>query len=156
MKFFRRFIFPALYGLIVYFTVRLLHDTEVGEHFWRRAVLQNAIELGCSVVTGYLGVYMFERLFHYFDKRWPVQFCYQNLVRELLILMVANLVLVNLILTPMAAFTDDGLSWGDFADICMIPTLYAIVYYGIARTRTYMMAFVDNRLLLEKLTTDHL
>jgi len=156
MKFFRRFIFPAVYGLIVYFTVRLLHDTEVGEHFWRRAVLLNAFEIGCSIATGYAGVYMFGRLFRYFDKHWPLQFRYQNMVRELLILILCNLLLVNLILTPMAAFTDDGLSWGDFADICMIPTLYAIVYYGIARTRTYMMAYVNNRLLLEKLTTDHL
>ncbi len=38
----------------------------------------------------------------------------------------------------------------------MIPTLYAIVYYGIARARTYMMAYVDNRILLEKVTNDHL
>src|ERR1700754_4204121 len=102
MIFFRRFIFPAVYGLIVYFTVRLLHDTQAGEHFWRRAVSQNAIELGCSIVTGYVGVYMFERLFKYFDKKWPLQFCYQNLVRELLILVICNLLLVNAILTPMA------------------------------------------------------
>jgi two-component system LytT family sensor kinase len=156
MIFFRRFIFPAVYGLIVYFTVRLLHDTEIGEHFWRRAPLQNAIELGCSILTGYAGVYMFEKLFRYFDRKWSMQFRYQNMVRELIILVVFNLLLVNLILTPMAAFTDDGLSWGDFADICMIPTLYAIVYYGIARSRTYMMAYVDNRVLLEKVTNDHL
>lgn len=156
MVFFRKFIFPALYGLIIYFTVRLLHDTEVGERFWHRALEQNAIELGCSIFTGYVGVYMFERLFKYFDKNWPMQFCYQNMVRELLILVTANLLLVNSILTPMAALTDDGLSWADLADICMIPTLYAIVYYGIARSRTYMMAYVDNRVLLEKVTNDHL
>jgi len=156
MIFFRRFIFPAVYGLIVYFTVRLLHDAQAGEHFWRRAAAQNAIELGCSIFTGYVGVYMFERLFKYFDKKWPLQFCYQNLVRELLILVICNLLLVNAILTPMAALTDDGLSWGDLADICTIPTLYAIVYYGIARSRTYMMAYVDNRVLLEKVTNDHL
>lgn len=156
MIFFRRFIFPAIYGLTIYFTVRLLHDTEIGERFWRRDVVQNAFEMGCSIITGYFGVYMFEKLFKYFDKKWPLQFCYQNLVRELIILVVCNLLLVNLILTPMAAFTDDGLSWGDLADICTIPTLYAIVYYGIARSRTYMMAYVDNRVLLEKVTNDHL
>jgi len=56
----------------------------------------------------------------------------------------------------MAAFTDDGLSWGDFADINMIPTLYAIVYYGIARTSTYLKAYVDNKMQLEKVTNEHL
>jgi two-component system, LytTR family, sensor kinase len=77
-------------------------------------------------------------------------------VRELLILVFANLILVNLILTPMAALTDDGLSWADFADICTIPTLYAVVYYGIARSSTYMKAYVDNKIKLEKVTNDHL
>src|SRR3569833_583844 len=120
MIFFRRFIFPAIYGLTIYFTVRLLHDTEIGERFWRRDVVQNAFEMGCSIITGYFGVYMFEKLFKYFDKKWPLQFCYQNLVRELIILVVCNLLLVNLSLTPMAALTDDGLSWGDLADICTI------------------------------------
>jgi len=56
----------------------------------------------------------------------------------------------------MAALTDDGLQWADFVDICTIPTLYAIVYYGIARSSTYMKAYVNNKLQLEKLTNDHL
>lgn len=112
--------------------------------------------MGCSVLTGYAAVYLFENLFKYYDKKWPMQFSYQNLVRELLILVSANLILVNLILTPMAALTDDGLSWADMTDICVIPTLYAVLYYGIARSRTYMMAYVDNRVQLEKVTNDHL
>ena len=87
---------------------------------------------------------------HTYDRRWPLQFCYQNLVRELLIMVGFNLILVNLIFTPWVIFINGKLYWDDLADICTIPTLYAIVYYGIARARTYMMAFVDNRVLLEK------
>jgi two-component system LytT family sensor kinase len=156
MKFFKKYIFPALYGLLVYFTVRLLHDTVLDIHFWKRPLSLNAIEIACSLLTGYVSIYLFERLFKFYDKRWPLQLSYQNFVRELLILVGTNLILVNLILTPMATLTDDGLSWADFSDICMIPTLYAVVYYGIARSRTYMMAYVDNRIQLEKLTNDHL
>jgi len=156
MKFFRKYIFPALYGLMIYFTVRLLHDTVDGVHFWKRSWTLNSIEIGCSILTGYLSVYIFERLFKYYNKHWPLKFSPQNLVRELLILIAANLILDNLILTPMAALTDDGLSWADLSDICTIPTLYAIVYYGIARSRTYMMAYIDNKIQLEKVTNDHL
>jgi two-component system, LytTR family, sensor kinase len=85
-----------------------------------------------------------------------VQFSYQGVLRELLILVGANLLLMNAILTPMAALTDDGLSWGDFADINVIPTLYAIVYYGIVRTSTYLKAYVDNKVKLEQVTNEHL
>ena len=156
MKFFKKYIFPALYGLLVYFTIRLLHDTVIGEHFWKRDWGLNFLEMGCSVVAGFLGIYLFEWLFRFYDRRWPVQFCYQGVVRELAILVGSNLVLLNIILTPMAALTDDGLSWADVADINTIPTLYAIVYYGIVRASTYLKAYVDNKVQLEKVTNEHL
>ncbi|HWZ02467.1 MAG TPA: sensor histidine kinase [Mucilaginibacter sp.] len=156
MKIFRKYIFPPLYGLLIYFTVRLLHDTDIGLRFWKRTWTQNVAEIILSLIVGYAGVYLFERLFKYYDQRWPLRFRYQNLVRELAIMVGLNLVLMNLIFTPWVIFINGKLYMDDLADICTIPSLYAIVYYGIARTRTYMIAYVDNRVLLEKVTTDHL
>jgi sensor histidine kinase YesM len=156
MRFFRKYIFPALYGLLVYFTVRLLHDTEHDEMFWKRDWGLNILEMSCSVLVGYASIYIFEWLFRFYDRRWPLQFNYRGVVRELIILVFANLILVNLIFTPMAALTDDGLSWGDLADLTMIPTLYAIIYYGIARSSTWLKAYVVNKIQLEKLTNDQL
>jgi two-component system LytT family sensor kinase len=156
MKFFRKYIFPALYGLLVYFTIRLLHDLDINSQFWKRDWALNIFEMSCSVLTGYAAIYLFEWLFRFYDKRWPLQLNYQGVVRELIILVLANLVLVNLIFTPMAAFTDDGLSWADVADLNMIPTLYAIIYYGITRSNTWLKAYVNNKLQLEKLTNDQL
>src|SRR6202012_1561109 len=118
MKFFRKYIFPPLYGLIIYFTVRLLHDTEIHILFWKRSWQQNVIEIALSLAVGYVGVYMFERLFKYYDKRWPMQFCYQNLVRELLIMVGLNLVLMNAVFTPWVIFINGKLYMNDFADIC--------------------------------------
>jgi len=162
MKFFRKYIFPALYGLLVYFTVRLLHDTDINQRFWERDWYINAIEMACSIFVGYIGIALFEGLFRYYDKRWPVQLCYQGVVRELLILVGANLVLVNVIFVPMdmALHQPDWkawwIPWADVADINMIPTLYAIVYYGIARSSTWLRAYVDNKVQLEKVTNEHL
>jgi two-component system LytT family sensor kinase len=156
MKFFKIYIFPPVYGLLIYFTVRLLHDTDIRLRFWTREWKINAIEIVLSVLVGYAGVYLFRSLFKYYDNRWPLQFCYQNLVRELSIMVVANLILVNMVFTPWVIILNGKLYWDDLADICVIPTLYAIVYYGIARAQTYMMAYVDNRILLEKVTNDHL
>jgi two-component system LytT family sensor kinase len=161
MNFFRRYIFPALYGLLVYFTVRLLHDTDIGELFWERDLYINGIEMACSILVGYLAIYLFEWLFRYYDRRWPVQLSYQDVVREMAILVAVDLVLVNVIFVPMdiALHITQGkelLPWADVADINMIPTLYAIVYYGIARSRTWLRAYVNNKMQLEKLTNDHL
>jgi len=156
MKFFRKYIFPPLYGLITYFTVRLLHDTEIRLPFWQRSWQQNSIELVLSMLVGYVGVYLFERLFKYFDRHRTPRFSYWNVARELAIMVGANLVLMNIVFTPWVIFINGKLYMNDFADICTIPALYAVVYYGIARARKYMVAYVDNRVLLEKVTNDHL
>ncbi|MDB5022461.1 MAG: histidine kinase [Mucilaginibacter sp.] len=157
MKFFRKYIFPALYGLLVYFTVRLLHDTDVRERFWERHFYINAVEMTCSVIVGYIAICLFKWLFRYFDRVRPAQLSYQGVVRELFILVAANLVLVNMVFVPMdMALHNDWISGADVADINMIPTLYAIVYYGIARSSTYLKAYVDNKVQLEKITNEHL
>lgn len=161
MNFFKKYIFPALYGLLVYFTVRLLHDTDINQRFWERHFYINAVEMTCSVFVGYAAIYLFQRLFRYYDKRWPVQLCYQGVVRELVILVGANLLLVNAIFVPMDMTLHNDwkpwyISWADLADINMIPTLYAIVYYGIARSSTWLKAYVDNKVQLEKVTNEHL
>jgi two-component system LytT family sensor kinase len=162
MKFFKKYIFPALYGLLVYFTIRLLHDTDVRERFWERQFYINAVEMACSVLVGYISIYLFEWLFRYYDKRWPVQLSYQGVTRELAILVGANLVLVNVIFVPMDMALHLGywkawwISWADITDINMIPTLYAIVYYGIARSSTWLKAYVHNKVELETLTNEHL
>ncbi|NHA03185.1 histidine kinase [Mucilaginibacter sp. HC2] len=157
MNFFRKYIFPALYGLLVYFTIRLLHDIDVGQHFWERYFYINAVEITCSIIVGYIAIHLFSRLFRYYDKHWPAQLSYQDVVRELTILVGANLILVNVIFVPMnISLRNDIISWADIVDINMIPTLYAIVYYGIARSRTWLKAYVNNKMQLEKLTNDHL
>ena len=156
MIFFRKYIFPPLYGLIIYFTVRLLHDTEIRIPFWERTWQQNSIELVMSMLVGYVGVYIFERLFKYYDRHRTSQFSYWNIVRELALMVGANLVLMNIVFTPWVIFINGKLYMDDLADICTIPALYAVVYYGIARARKYMVAYVDNRILLEKVTNDHL
>jgi len=156
MNFFRKYIFPALYGLLQYFTVRLIHDIEHLEEFWKRDWGLNIIEMSCSVLTGYCGVYLFEWLFRYYDRKWPLQFSYKVIAKELLIMIGTNLVLVCIFLSTMAPTTDDGLSWADVVDICTIPTLYAIIYYGVARSSTYLKAYVNNKIQLEKVTNEHL
>ncbi|MBB6502024.1 sensor histidine kinase [Pedobacter cryoconitis] len=156
MKFFRVYIFPAFYGLLIYFTIRLLHDIEIESLFWKRDWGLNAFEMFCSISVGYLGIYLFRWLFRYCDRRWPLQLNYWTVARELLIISVANQLVVNLVFTPMAAFTDDGLSWADAIDINVIPALYAVIYYGIARSSTWLKAYIDNKVLLEKVTNDHL
>ena len=157
MKFFKKYIFPPLYGLLIYFTVRLLHDTDVNQQFWKRELYINLVEMGCSILVGYIAIYLYNRLFAYFNSRWPITLNYRGVLREVLILVGANLVLVNAVFIPMdAGLHQAWIPWADIVDINLIPTLYTIMYYGIARSSKLLKAYVDNKVLLEKVTNDHL
>ncbi|PSL44743.1 histidine kinase [Chitinophaga niastensis] len=157
MKFFMKFIFPAIYGLTVYLTIRLLNDSVAQIKFWERPWTLNALEIAISIFIGYVEIFLFTRLLRYFDRQQQVlNIYYGRIVKELGWLILINLALQNLVFTPMAALTDDGLSWGDLADINVIPMLYAVIYYGIARSSQFLNAYVDNRIQLERVTNEQL
>jgi two-component system LytT family sensor kinase len=155
---FKKYLFPALYGLLVYFTIRLLLDTVTGMRFWRdRHWEQNAIEMCYSIGFSYLFLFACNRLFRYFDRRWPANdLSYKRIVREVLWLIGLDLVFNNLFFLPLAAFTDDGAQWYDVVDINTIPLLYSLIYYGIARSSTFLKAYIDGKVQLEKMTNDQL
>jgi two-component system LytT family sensor kinase len=156
MKFFNKYIFPALYGLLVYFTIRLLHDTDIGMQFWKRASYINIIEMSSSIVVGYIGIAIFKQIIRSAEKHHAA-LSYEFVVKELLKCVFANLVLVNIVFVPMDTLLySRWLPLADIVDINVVPTLYAVMYYGIVRSRVFLNAYVDNKIQLEKVTNDHL
>src|SRR5882762_6358368 len=154
---FWKYLFPPLYGLVVYFTIRLLLDSVTGMKFWeRRRWGQTSIELVYCILISYIFVWVFRRLFRWFDERWPADFSSRRVARELLYVFLVNLVFQNLFLTTFTALTDDGMQWYDLADINTIPLLYVLIYYGIMRSRTFLKAYIAGRIQLEKITNDKL
>lgn len=156
MKRFWKYAFPGLYGLLMYITVRVLNDTLSHFQVWKRAWSITAIELAFVVGAGYITMYAFEKLFQRFDNRLQNNINFKTILHELVWVAIIVAVINNIVVTPMVALTDDGLSWGDFANINIIPLLYCLVYYGVVRSNKLLMAYVNNRLLLEKITNDHL
>ncbi|HVI46393.1 MAG TPA: sensor histidine kinase [Chitinophaga sp.] len=156
MKAFWKYIFPALYGLLVYFTIRLLLDSAVEQQFWRRPLLLNTIEIITCIITGYIIIGVLNRLISYFNQTAVNTFNYRNMGREVLYVIIATQVIVNVIITTMASVTDNGLQWVDVFDINTIPLMYALIYYSIRRSNNLLQAYVENRIQLEKITNDKL
>ena len=75
-----------------------------------------------------------------------------TVIRELAIMILTNSFIVSLLFLPVAAFTDDGLSMDDVVDWTVIPTFFAIMYYGIVRGRALLAAYVAQKTTLEKIT----
>ena len=142
---------------MVYFTIRLILDSVTGMKFWQRHWQLNSIEIGGTLLYSFLFVGAFERLFRYFDTRRPaVELSYRRVARELSYVLVLNFIFQNALLVPLAAFTDDGLQWYDLVDINTIPLLYSLIYYGIKRSHTFLQAYVNGRIQLEKMKNDQL
>jgi hypothetical protein len=65
MKWFWKYVFPGLFGLAVYTTIRVVNDTTTGEKFWERKWQVNAIEI--LLVMGY--AYLFNKIvLHFVNK----------------------------------------------------------------------------------------
>jgi two-component system, LytTR family, sensor kinase len=156
MKRFWKYIFPGLFGLLIYITIRVINDTVSHSRFWRRPWTITGIEILFVLGTGYITMYAFQKLFQRFDKKLQHNINYKTILLELTWVVIITTVINNAIVTPMAAFTDDGLSWGDFATINIIPLLFCLVYYTVVRSNKLLHAYVNNKLLLEKMTNDHL
>ena len=156
MRFFRRYIFPGLYGLSVYFTVRILEDSISGSEFWRRPFSLNALEMGFSMFAGYFAIALFDRVLRYFDRKAGLRFDLKHISWEIFVLIFFHLIFLNLVFTPLAAFTDDGLSLADFIFINTIPNLFAVIYFGLRRSRQYLNKYLASKLQLEKITNNHL
>ena len=156
-KKFWRYAFPPIYGLLVYFTIRLLLDSVTGMKFWaRKRWGETALELCYCILISYVFVAVFGRLFRWFDRKWANDLSTRRVMREIGYVFVVNLIFQNLFLTTFTALTDDGMQWYDLVDVNTIPLLWLLIYYGIMRSRTFLKAYIDNKVQLEKMTNDQL
>jgi len=156
MSRFMKYIFPAVFGLTVYFTIRILLDSVTGMKFWERSWKLNTLEITTSIIMGFFMGWVLRKLFLHFDKTAASQFRYGRLAKELFYVFLVNQLVVNLFMDPLVIFTDDGMQLYDFFDINIIPLLYSIIYYGIFRSSTFLRAYIDNKILLERITNDKL
>jgi two-component system LytT family sensor kinase len=157
MKFFWKYGFPPLYGLVIYLTIRVLLDTVTGMRWWHRNWQINTLDIVTTILFSYAFLYFFRRLLRWFDKKWPAaDFSSKRIGRELLFLILLNLIFQNAVLIPYAANTDDGLQLWDVADINTVPLLYSLILYGIVRSNTFLKAHIAAKIQLEKITNDQL
>ena len=157
MKFFWKYIFPPLYGLVVYATIRVLLDTVTGMRWWHRSLSINLSDLVACILFSYAFIAAFHRLLRWFDKKWPAtDLSYGRIWREVFYLWLLNLLFQNALLTTYCALTDDGLQWYDLVDVNTIPLLYSLIFYGIVRSNTFLKAHIASKIQLEKITNDQL
>jgi len=156
MKIFRQYIFPVLFGLLIYTSIRVMADITVGSKFWMRPWQTNAIEIAVSIFLSFVALCMIGYLTGKFESRKSRGFNDFNIIQEFMIIFVSNLLLLHIILVPLMIFTDDGMQLQDYVIGMIIPSLYVLLYFAIARGNQYFKNYVSQKIQLEKISNDQL
>lgn len=156
MKLKRVLLTGTFFGLVTYFTIRVLLDTATGMKFWERTWQLTSLEISLCILAGWVFVIGQHYLFRYLDNRWANEFSSQRIIKELGIVTLFMILFQNMFILPIPLFTDDGLQWADVADVNVIPLLYGYIYYGLNRSSRFLQAYINNRLKLEKVMNDQL
>ncbi|WP_298716972.1 histidine kinase [Chitinophaga sp.] len=146
--------FPPLYGLCIYASIRLVNDVISGTRAWERHWSINAWELGVGFVSSYI---------YYAAMVWQLRRRLAGdpgrkagAARELAEAALLIELISSVTLIPMAALTDDGCQWYDVVNIYLIPLLFWLLYYALARGNAWVRRSYEQQLLIEQITNDRL
>lgn len=156
MKRWFKYIFPLLFGLLIYTSLRLVNDIISDTQFWKRHWSINAIEIGTSLLISYVFAWIIHHFVKKFSRRQTEQLTTKQVLKEFGTVYFFCMLVLNATAIPMAALTDDGLQLYDFVNINLIPMLFLLLYYAIARGNGYLKTMYDQHLQLEKLRNDKL
>jgi two-component system LytT family sensor kinase len=155
MKRFWKYVFPGLFGLAVYTTIRVVNDTTTGEKFWERKWQINTIEV--ILVVGY--AYLFNKIVLYFvnkfnqRQRLPTA---SDILKEFITLFLVSFLATNPLLFFIHYLIQSPVKWNDFAIANVVVILYVLLHYAIVRGNSFISAYIEQRLQMEKIKTDNL
>jgi Putative regulator of cell autolysis len=151
-----RYFFPAVYGLCVYISIRLVTDVIIGSRFWLRPWKLNAIEIVGSVVVGYITVAAMHWMLKRNLQRYQPPMRMGKVMKEFADVTLCTELICTATVIPLTTFTDDGLQWFDVVNIYMIPALYSLLYYALIRGNAFLRKSYEQQLQIEKISNDQL
>jgi two-component system, LytTR family, sensor kinase len=156
MKFFWKYIFPVLYALVFYTLVRLVTDLTDHYKFWERPWQQNALEIGSVVLLSFGTVRLPLYFFRKFSKRnrrpsaKSVFLEFGEILLTALVLATVATVLIHLV-TKEPLFQINDLVIAN-----VLVALLMLLHYAIIRGNSFIRAFIEQKVLVEKVKNDQL
>ncbi|MBC9931230.1 sensor histidine kinase [Chitinophaga qingshengii] len=151
-QFWRKYIFPFLYALLIYTAMRLINAVLTGFRFWERPLLETSIEF-LLLFMGYVYSYVLNYLLRYYQRKpkpGPV-------IKEYLVVSAVIIAMTDGIILPIQHFTgDNGSQLYDVINFTLIPTLFYLLYYVIKRANASLRKSYEQQLLLEKISNNQL
>ncbi len=156
MKFFWKYLFPALYGLLFYTIIRLVSDLTNADKFWERRWQQNVIEIGVTILMSFGLV----RLPGYFLRKFQKGKGRNSTGKVFLefgeILLTAMVIATAVSSLVHVLSNDYPIGIDDLVIVNVLLALFLLLHYAIVRGNSSIKAFIEQKLQLEKITNDKL
>jgi two-component system LytT family sensor kinase len=149
------YFYPAIFGLIIYTSIRLVTDTYSYEQFWDRPWLFNTIEVVSAILTSYLVHSLFYVITARFNRSGPVV-SMKNITREFAFIFIMIVAIINPVLFLIHYLNSDPVSISDIIIANIIVALYSLLYYAILRGNQYIRYYIQQQTQMERLKTENL
>ena len=151
-----RIIFPVLYGLLIYISIRLANDVISDSPFWLRPLRTTMAELIFGAVANYIFAYGVWYLLQYNLNKSDTRPSVKQNIRELAVVAAVIEVIAFCTLLPLTALTDNGVQVQDIIFIGSIPLLFWLLYYAWLRVNVLIKKSYEQQLQIEKINNDRL
>jgi two-component system LytT family sensor kinase len=156
MKVFWKYLFPAVYGLIIYTVIRLVSDLTNRDEFWHRSFRQNAVEIAGVILLAF----PMTRIPGYYERRFSRRqgaFTLGRVFREFGIVMLTGVLVAVVASSAIHIGAHDyPIGIDDLTIASVIVSLFMMLHYSILRGNSFVKAFVEQKLLVEKVRNDQL
>jgi two-component system, LytTR family, sensor kinase len=151
----RRYSSPVFFALATYTCIRLVTDTYSTEQFWNRPWQMNAIEVGFTILTGYIIDFFLRLITKHHDRKYAT-YSLANITREFMIVLFMIILIINPAVLLIHFFTHDPVSASDIIIANVIVILFSLLYYAIVRGNNYVLSYIQQQTQLERLKTENL
>ena len=155
MKFFWKYLFPPIYGLLIYTVIRLVSDLTNGYEFWKRSLRLNLVEMGCILLS-----YPLTRIPRYYERRFSnaqASFTLGRVFREFGTVLITAIAVATAASSVIhVAGNDYPIGIDDLTIASVIISLFMMLHYSILRGNSFVRAYVEQKLLVEKIRNDQL
>ena len=155
MKNFWKYIFPGLFGLLIYTSIRVVTDTMTKEPFWERSIRQNLIEIVSTLALGYLMHYLLHYFISQFNKR-KESFLLQQVLMEFIIISMVSIATINPAVFLIHYLAGIPNELADMAIANILVVLYALLYYAIVRGNNLVKSYIGQKTQIERLRSEGL
>ena len=151
-----QYLFPPLFGLLIYTCIRLINDTTVGEKFWTWPWHVYTIEIGGTIIISFIMQRAVNALIKKFEREQKQLVSSKSVLREFGIVLLVTLLIIHALVLPITIFTGNGMQLGDYVIANIVPALFVLLYFAIKRGNQYLSNYVEQKTQLEKITNDKL